>query len=144
MALRENPETYKVETNMPRHKKSGLLDFLTSRPEAQDTYWITAASEDRILYMEINPSDEMRKRKSIPLFYQENVPGNVVLTRSNEKPGELGKSPVNLALYFDMTKFSEGEHNMSLKLFFENLNDPQRLATFKSLKDWSIKPRRVN
>ncbi len=144
MALRENPETYQVETNMPRHKKSGLLDFLTNRPEAQDTYWITAASQDRILYMEINPSDEMRKRKSIPLFYQENVPGSTVLTRSNEKPGELGKSPVNLALYFDMTKFSEGEHNMSLKLFFENLNDPQRLATFKSLKDWSIKPRRVN
>jgi len=144
MALRENPETYKVETNMPRHKKSGILDFLTTRPEPQETYWITAASADRILYMEINPSDEMRKRKSVPLFYQENVPGSAVLTRSNDKPGELGSSPVNLALYFDMTKFSEGEHNMSLKLFFENLNDSQHLTTFRTLKDWTIKSRRVN
>ncbi len=144
MALRENPETYKIETNMPRQKKTGFLDFLGGRPQSQNTYWITAASDDRILYMEINPSEEMRKRNSIPLYYQENTPGSEVLKRGNDQPKELGKSPVNLALYFDMTKFAEGEHNMSLRLFFENTNEQQRLASFKTLRDWIVKPRRVN
>jgi hypothetical protein len=94
--------------------------------------------------MEINPSEEMRKRNSIPLYYQENTPGSEVLKRGNDQPKELGKSPVNLALYFDITKFAEGEHNMSLRLFFENTNEQQRLASFKTLRDWIVKPRRVN
>ena len=144
MALRENPDTYKIDTNMPRHKKTAFLDLLGGRPQPQNTYWITAASDDRILYMEINPSEEMRKRNSIPLFYQENLPGGAVIKRGNDQPKELGKSPVNLALYFDMTKLAEGEHNMSLRLFFENSNDQQKLTTFKNLRDWVVKPRRVN
>jgi hypothetical protein len=40
----------------------------------------------------------MRKRNSIPLYYQENTPGSEVLKRGNDQPKELGKSPVNFTI----------------------------------------------
>jgi hypothetical protein len=42
-----------------------------------------------------------------------------------------------------MTKFSEGEHIMAFRLFFENVNDQSRLEAFKSLGDWQVVASRV-
>jgi len=51
---------------------------------------------------------------------------------------------VNMALYFDMTKFTEGEHAMAFRLFFENVNDEKRLQAFKTIGDWTIGAARIN
>jgi len=143
MALRESPKKFKIETNMPAYRPSGLLDLFSSTPKVENLYWITASGPDRMLYMEISPSKEMRANGAVPQLYTEDVPGPAVRDRGKEQPEPLGQSPVNMALYFDMTRFTEGEHIMAFRLFFENVNDPKRLLAFKSLGDWDITATRV-
>jgi hypothetical protein len=138
MAMKDNPNKFKIETNMPAYKKTGLLDLFTAGPKVEPLYWIMASGEDRMLYMEISPSKEMRAQGGIPMFYREDVEGGTIKGRNLDHPAELGQSPVNLALYFDMTKFTEGEHIMAFRLFFENVNDEKKLGAFKNLGNWDI------
>lgn len=143
MAMRENPKDFKFDTNMPFYKKAGLLDMFSGSPKVEPLYWIAASGSDRMLYMEISPSKEMRAAGAIPMLYREDVGGPTIKDRNKEKPSELGSSPVNMALYFDMTKFSEGEHIMAFRLFFENNNDERRLTAFKNLGNWDVVATRV-
>jgi hypothetical protein len=143
MAMRENPGDFRIETNMPPYKKSGLLSFLGSAPKVEDLYWIMATGKDRMLYMEISPSKEMRAEGAIPMLYREDKPGPEIKDRNKDAPKELGESNVNMALYFDMTKFSDGEHSMAFRLFFENVNDTNRLETFKNLANWQFDVKRI-
>lgn len=143
MAMRENPADFKIETNMPAYKKSGLLDFLGRKPQVEPLYWIMASGKDRMLYMEISPSKEMRADGAIPMLYREDLPGPVVKDRNKDQPKQLGESNVNMALYFDMTKFSDGEHSMAFRLFFENVNEEKRLETFKNLANWQFEVKRI-
>ena len=142
-ALKDNPGDYKIDSNMPAYKKSGIMDLFTGSKKAEPLYWITASGKDRMLYMEINPSKEMRAAGGVPMVYQENVTGDSVRERNKDAPSELGSSPVNMALYFDMTKFTEGEHIMAFRLFFENSNDEKRLAAFKNLGSWDVSATRL-
>src|SRR5690606_10367537 len=107
MALRDNPNEFSVTSNMPPYKEAGFLDFFQTKPKTEDIYWIMASGKDRMLYMEISPSREMRQAGAIPMLYQENIAGTKISERGAQKPQPLGKSPVNMALHFDMTKFSE-------------------------------------
>lgn len=143
MALKDNPTAYKIESNMPAYKKSGILDMFTGANKAEPLYWITAAGNDRMLYMEISPSKEMRASGAVPMVYREEKPGAAIKDRNREQPSALGASPVNMALYFDMTKFSEGEHIMAFRLFFENVNEEKRLTAFKQLALWDIATTRL-
>ena len=143
MALTDNPRDLKIESNMPIYKKSGILDFF-SKKSTESIYWITASAPDRMLYMEISPSPLMRQRGAVPMLYTEPVLGSAVVDRNALEPGELGQGPVNMALYFDMTKFTEGEHAMAFRLFFENVNDEKRLQAFKTIGDWTIGAARIN
>ncbi len=143
MALKDNPSAYKIDSNMPTYKKSGILDLFTGSNKAEPLYWITASGNDRMLYMEISPSKEMRSAGAVPMVYKEDKPGADIKDRSKEQPSPLGGSPVNMALYFDMTKFSEGEHIMAFRLFFENVNEEKRLTAFKQLSLWDIAATRL-
>lgn len=143
MAMRENPADFRIETNMPPYKKSGLLSFLGGKPTVEPLYWIMATGKDRMLYMEISPSKEMRAEGAIPMLYREDKPGPAIKDRNKDAPKELGESNVNMALYFDMTKFSDGEHSMAFRLFFENINDEKRLETFKTLANWQFDVKRI-
>jgi hypothetical protein len=138
MALKENPSKFKIDSNMPAFKKTGLLDVFSDTNKPESLYWIAAAGLDRMLYMEISPSKEMRAAGAIPMLYREEASGDQIKTRGNDNPAQLGASPVNMALYFDMTKFAEGEHIMAFRLFFENVNDEKRLTAFKNLQNWDV------
>jgi hypothetical protein len=144
MALRDNPKSFKIETNIPAYKESGFLDMFSGAAKAESLYWIMASGEDRMLYMEISPSKEMRAAGAIPMLYREDVDGTSIANRGKDEPSPLGKSPVNMALYFDMTHFTEGEHIMAFRLFFENTNDEKRLAAFKNLGNWDVAVKRAN
>lgn len=143
MALRENPADFKIESNMPTYKKAGILNMFSGTSEAEPLYWIMASGKDRMLYMEILPSKEMRAEGAIPMLYKENTDGPTIKIRNKDEPKELGESNVNMALYFDMTKFRDGEHAMAFRLFFENINDDKRLETFKNLSNWQFDVARV-
>lgn len=143
LALRENPANMKIETNMPSYKPKGFLDMFKGGAKVEDMYWLTAAKDDRMLYLQISPSKQMRANGAVPLLYRENVEGPSIVGRNQQTPGPLGQSPVNMALYFDMTRFTEGEHVIAFRLFFENSYDNNRLASFKNLAAWSIDARRL-
>lgn len=143
MAMKENPSKFKIDTNMPAFKKSGFFDVFSGGGRTEPLYWITASGIDRMLYMEISPSKEMRAAGAVPMLYREDAPGEAVRDRGKDKPSELGQSPVNMALYFDMTKFTEGEHMMAFRLFFENTNDEKRLTAFKNLGKWDVYAARI-
>lgn len=143
MAMKDNPKDFRIDTNMPAYRKSGLLDLFGGRPPAESLYWIMASGLDRMLYMEIVPSKEMRAAGGVPMFYREDLSGAQVQNRNKDRPSELGQSPVNLALAFDMTKLAEGEHAMAFRLFFENTNDEARLTAFKNLPNWDITSARI-
>lgn len=143
MALKENPNQFNIESNMPPYQEKGLFDLFKTGGKVEKLYWITASGMDRMLYMEISPSKQMHTLGAVPQFYREDSAGDQIANRNKEVPGGLGRSPVNMALYFDMTKFMEGEHIMSFRLFFENVLDPKRLAAFKNLSNWMIDATRV-
>jgi len=143
MAMRENPANYKIESNMPPYKPTGILSVFDGKPTVEPLYWIMASGNDRMLYMEIVPSKEMRAEGAVPTLYREDKSGPEIVGRNRDVAKALGESNVNMALHFDMTKFTDGEHFMAFRLFFENINDVKRLETFKNLSKWQFNIARV-
>lgn len=144
MALRDNPSELNIDTNMPRYKVSRADSFFgTKPPQDAANYWISAMAKDRMLYVELTPSADMLAKGAVPSLYQENLPGTLIARRGEKDPGPLGEGPVNMALHFDMTKLSEGEHSMAFRLYFENTHDPKRLEAFKNQIHWTYDSRRI-
>ncbi len=143
MAMRDNPGDLNIKTNMPPYQINSHKGIFKSESASENNYWITASAKDRMLYVELTPSVDMKLRGAIPHLYQEHILGRDAVSRNREEPGPLGEGPVNMALYFDMTRFNEGEHSMSFRLYFENLNAPDRLAGFKNLATWLVESRRL-
>ncbi|MEZ4743214.1 MAG: hypothetical protein R3B45_12345 [Bdellovibrionota bacterium] len=96
-----------------------------------------------MMYMEISPSTQMRKTGNVPMLYEETKDGRELINRKNDVAMPLGKSPVNLAMFFDLTRFVEGEHIVAFRLFFENIQDKDKLEEFKSLGSWIYKTERI-
>jgi len=142
-AMRDNPGSLNVETNMPAYAEPKTLDMFKTAPKPQDLYWITASNANRMMHVEIRPSREMQEQGALPSLYVEKADGPALAPRGNADPQPLGKSPVNMALAFDLTKFKEGEHIMSFRLFFENTFDQQQLDQFRTLSQWEPRAQRV-
>ena len=145
--LHDNPATMDIQTNMmPYQSKRGLLDILkssTGQTRLERKYWATLVGQDRMMYVELVPSEKMLEDENVPFFYRQDVAGAELKKVDNLQPRALGESPINLGLFFDLTKFSEGEHLMSFRLFFENKRDPIQLETFKQLGDWYYRLSRI-
>ena len=141
MSFVENPQKYDIQTNMPEYQlgNSKIFDFFKSKKinSPSNDYWISARGPDRMMYLEFTPSKSLQEAGVAPTLYRENMSSKEILSRNNKIPNALGKSPVNLGVYFDITKFTEGNHVMGFRLFFENVNDQNRLDVFKSLNQWN-------
>jgi hypothetical protein len=144
LALKDNPQDYKIETNMEPWQESGLLSFL-KKPFGRTlpSYWLSAMGSDRMLYLEMTPSTQMTKLGASPTFYQENMSGDAIKSRGNDKPRPLGKSPVNLGMYFDLTRFSEGDHMVGFRLYVENHLNPAKIESFKNMSKWGVYAKRL-
>jgi hypothetical protein len=144
LALKDNPRDYKIDTNMPSWQPSGLLDFLkTPFTRMLPAYWLSAIGADRMLYMELVPSRQMDKLGAAPTFYREDKTGQEIRSRDNAKPNPLGKSPVNLGINFDLTKFAEGDHLVSFRMYVDNVKDERRIESYKLMNRWGIHARRI-
>ncbi len=137
-AMVEDPGSLEVETNMPKYQAPQLLDLFKRSPKTEPFYWISATSKDRMMYVEISPSKEMRAAGNIPAIFIDKTKGDVLKGRPTDKALPLGQSPVNMALYLDLTKLTEGEHLTTFRLFFENFYDPAKLSDFKTLDKWRV------
>ncbi len=132
----DDPSKVNVNSNMPSYRERSILDFFRSKDKVEDVYWVSAESPNYTLYMEIEPSEQMRKVRNVPMFYKEEVAGEKIKDRNKDKAKPLGQSPVNMAIYFDLTRFQPGEHLVAFRLYFDNLFSKEKLQEFKSLTTW--------
>ena len=138
----DNPWTLKINTNMPEYQENTLLDFLRGKKKVKKHYWFTATSDDYMIYVELDPSVQMQRHGNVPMFYKENTPAAQLKARSTAA-SPLGESPVNFAISLDLTAFTEGLHNVAIKLFVENKKDEALLDEYKSIDDWKAKAKRL-
>lgn len=160
LALKDNPNQYAVETNMEPYQATSadtgaqiiaggkdLFGKLMGKPQqnadSKGLYWVSLQGKDRSIFFEITPSPELQQTGLAPTLYRENVSGEELKARNNDDITPLGKSPVNLGIWFDATKIADGEHIMGFRLFFENVMAPERLAVFKGLREWKYEVRRI-
>ncbi|HYX35516.1 MAG TPA: hypothetical protein VE954_20665 [Oligoflexus sp.] len=146
-ALHESPNRYEFSTNMKpyeeAHEGSGLLSFLKKEVKPEKEYWASLIGDDRMMYVLMRPSQQMLQDGNIPYYYVKDIQGEALKKRNNNETRPIVESPVNLGLYFDLTRFREGEHFMSFQLFFENKKDYKNIELFKSLDRWAIKAARL-
>lgn len=140
-ALTDSPRKYQFDTNMRPYQElmesqSSLLNFLKKDTPVEKDYWASLIGEDRMMYVMLKPSQSMLQDKNVPFYYVSEKDGRELRSRNNNEMKPLLDSPVNLGLYFDLTRFREGEHFMSFQLFFENKKDYKILDVFKSLDKW--------
>jgi len=135
-ALNENPTGLRLNSTLPVYKESSSGGFFKSKNVVESSYNVTASSQDWFMQMEIQPSTKMISKGYGPSLYVENGSGSDVSTRPLDKALPLGKSPVNLAVNFDLSEFSEGEHRVGFRLYFENQVSPEILDSFSTLKSW--------
>lgn len=160
LALRDNPKDYMIETNMEPYEAKGdspgstiiesgkdllgkLIGKTNRSEETKGLYWVSMQGRDRSIFVEITPSEELRKIGLAPTIYREDKTANELKSRNNDHVLPLGKSPVNLGIWFDATKIPSGEHMMGFRMFFENVMAPERLAVFKGLNEWKYEVRRI-
>lgn len=134
--LERNPKTLNIKSNMPDYKPPSFFDILTPTKEAESLYWLSATTDTNTVYMQIKPSEDLRKAGSIPSLYVDEDPVDKVKARKSNDPKPLGESGVNIALYFDLTKFREGEHNLAIQLFFAGSGEQRKIENFKNLDKW--------
>ena len=143
-ALNRSPDEFNFSTNMEEafSKKVGLFSLL-ERKQKHKTFWASLIGKDSMMYVELRPSQSMLKEENVPFVFIDKKSSDQLQGRDNNKALPLGQSPVNMALYFDLTRFSKGEHLMAFQLFFENKKDDRIIESFKSLSQWSLKVKRI-
>ena len=144
-ALKESPKEYQFETNMKPaiEEKRGILDFFALDKPTDKLFWASLIGKNSMMYVELRPSASMLSKKNVPRVFLDNLASREMKQRDNNDILDLGQSPVNMALYFDLTKFSEGEHLMAFQLFFENKKDKAIIDSFKSLSQWTVTTDRI-
>jgi hypothetical protein len=129
-ALKNKPEDFSLKTNMlPYAKGSGV-----SSAELPSSFWVTAQKPDYFIYLEMIPSNEMKKDKNFPQIYQESLDGKSILTRPS-KPMELGQSRVNLAVSFPLDQLRKSQHEIGFQIYIDNTDPEENLEIFKNLKN---------
>jgi len=147
-ATSDNPSTYDIKTNIPDYNKyignKSLFDMFSKKPKVESRYWLSMTSKDRMMFFEVIPSKDMLKHDNIPYLYRENTSSKELrASRENTKAQPLGKSPVNLGVYFDLTKFNKGEHRISFRLFFDNQYNAEDLKSYQDLDKWQVELNRL-
>ena len=142
-ALKENPGLLKMNSTLPEYSQKRSINPFAAKPIVKESYSVTASSPDWFMQMEIQPSKKMIAKGFGPSLYVENLASQDMNSRPLNKALELGKSPVNLAVNFDLSEFDEGEHRVGFKLFFENNVTPEILDSFSTLRNWEYSAKRL-
>ena len=141
-ALSENPESLKLESTLPLYKEKSHLDFLMGKKAVLKSYTVSASNSDWFMQMDIQPSAKMIAKGNSPSLYIEKKSALEMSGRPLNRALSLGQSPINLAINFDLSNFSEGEHRVGFRLFFENESTPELLKSFANLTSWTYQVKR--
>ncbi len=145
----KSTDTLNLTSNMPDYQTPGILTNLFSHEKNADTnpsrYWVIGNTDKELIYMSLVPSQSLLRQKVTPHLYKEKKGASETQARFNKgKDLALGQGPVNLALFFDLTKFSEGEHQMAFQLLFENYSSDQLLSAFKKVGKWQYSVEKIS
>jgi hypothetical protein len=139
-----SPKKYEFETNMiPYEEKRGLFDFAGEKKKPEKKYWLSMIGKDHMMFVQLTPSAQMIKDNNIPSLYYKDVDGKELAHIKNNDPHPLTESPDNIGLFFDMTKFKEGEHTMAFQLFFDNKRDLKEMNNYKNVFQWTYNVSRL-
>ncbi len=147
-SLTDSPRKYQFDTNMRSYtdlmeQEANFLSFLKKDVPVEKEYWASLIGDDRMMYVMLKPSATMLQDRNVPYYYVSDKNGAELKSRDNNLMKPIVDSPVNFGLYFDLTKFREGEHFMSFQLFFENRKDYKVLDVFKNLDKWHARLSKV-
>lgn len=122
------------KTNMEPYRLKPKL--LTSPPKVQQLYQLNIHQDAFLLNLMIEPSIKMIQRGNHLQHYLEPGSPQSILSRRWDKPLPLGKSPVNLGVYFDLHNFSSGVHRLGFQLFVDNDASPQNRRLMQNIHHW--------
>jgi hypothetical protein len=140
-AFEQNPATFDWDTNMPVKGDQGLaswLDLFRSEDRKPATYWASVLSDNAMFYWELDLSKKLVADDNYPRFYREDKTADQLAGRDGNALLPLGKSPVNMALSFDLTKFRAGEHQMAFRMYFENQRDKGLMDSYRHVDEWTF------
>ncbi|MBP9708732.1 MAG: hypothetical protein KBD78_13925 [Oligoflexales bacterium] len=141
--FKNKPSHMGITSNMPKYDP-GIFSGILSRLQKSPTYWLTGMNKTEMIYMEVKPSEKLLASGSIPYYFEQEITGTEAQEQyKKSKKRDLGSGPINMAMYFDLTKFTEGDHMMAFQLFFENQSNSEMLEQFKKLDLWASKVNRV-
>lgn len=106
-ALVENPNSLHIETNMPRYQAREVSK--SSRLH----YWLGVYSPFYAVFVNLRSNRMLRANQFAPNLFTTNQAASQL-----PRVKENGNRKVNVALYFDLTKFAKGEQKLGFQSFF--------------------------
>lgn len=139
-AANDNPSELSIETNMLPFTY-GEVSETDQRRFSSDHYQLSGASKDFMLRLEFTPSQEMKKARSIPMFYKEDITALGMKKVASRTGNKLGEGQVNLAVGFDMSTLTTGIHDVAFNIFLENYQSKSLGEAFDSR--WALAATKV-
>jgi hypothetical protein len=131
-----NTKDTAIETNLSQFEKSSILSFFKRKSKVLPKYNLNVNHSDFLMTMEITPSWKMKNTGNTPYIYNEPGDSQIINARDWNTPLPLGKAPVNLGVYFDLSNFATGEHRMGFRLYFENKTNKEIYKKYANLDHW--------
>lgn len=111
-ALVENPQKLKIETNMPRYRTDQ-----SRQHSALLRYWLGMHAPEYSVLVNMHSNAKLRANSFAPtLFTNDRPAARLVRHKSDKSHSER----VNVAVYFDLTRFPKGEQRLGLQSVFVN------------------------
>ncbi len=111
-ALVENPQTMRIETNMPRYRSAQ-----SERHSARLRYWLGMHAPEYAVLVNMHSNARLRANSFAPALFTTNLPAaRLAQHRASAPPSQR----VNVAVYFDLTRFPQGEQRLGLQSVFVN------------------------
>ena len=116
---------------------SSKTKIFQKNPAVHSLYQLHVDNASFHLNTTIEPSHKMIQRGNVLEHYLEGGNPTEIMKRPWNKPLPLGKAPVNLGVYFDLSNFAQGVHQIGFQLFVGNDSSPEAQRSLRSIRDWS-------
>jgi len=111
-ALVENPQALRIETNMPRYRTDQ-----SKQHNALLRYWLGMHAPEYAVLVNMHSNASLRASSFAPTLFTTDRPAARLMRR---KAGTPHNERVNVAVYFDLTRFPKGEQRLGLQSVFVN------------------------
>ena len=111
-ALVENPQKLRIETNMPRYRTNQ-----SKQHNALLRYWLGVHAPEYAVLINMHSNAKLRANSFAPALFTVDRPAARLARRKVDIPHN---ERVNVAVYFDLTRFPKGEQRLGLQSVFVN------------------------